>query len=72
MSRGVPDRRPGDRLLQRSYVGGGVAVAAVPLADSREHLREALISIPWEGLRLTAGDPAIPVTMIPANESSTP
>jgi nicotinate phosphoribosyltransferase len=71
MSRGVPDRRPGDRLLQRSYVGGGVAVAAVPLADSREHLREALISIPWEGLRLTAGDPAIPVTMIPANESST-
>jgi nicotinate phosphoribosyltransferase len=71
VSRGVPDRRPGDRLLQRSYVDGGVPAHAVPLADSREHLREALISIPWEGLRLTAGDPAIPVTMVPATESTT-
>ncbi len=71
VSRGVPDPRPGDQLLQRSYVDGGVAAAAVPLAESREHLRQALISIPWEGLRLAAGDPAIPVTMIPATESTT-
>jgi nicotinate phosphoribosyltransferase len=67
VSQGVPDRRPGDRFLQRSYVEGGVVAPAVSLADSREHLREALISIPWEGLRLTAGDPAVPVTMVPAN-----
>ena len=33
------------------------------LADSREHLRQCLISIPWEGLKLSAGDPAIPVTV---------
>ena len=72
VSRGVPDPRPGDRPLQRSYVEGGVAAAAVPMAESREHLRQALISIPWEGLRLAAGDPAIPVTMIPATESTTP
>ena len=35
--------------------------------ESREHLRECLISIPWEGLKLSAGDPAIPVTVIPAS-----
>ena len=71
VSQGVPDRRPGDRFLQRSFVEGGVAAPAVPLADSREHLREALISIPWEGLRLTAGDPAVPVTMVPATRPTT-
>jgi nicotinate phosphoribosyltransferase len=29
-------------------------------------LHDALISIPWEGLKLSAGDPAIPVTIVPA------
>ncbi len=33
--------------------------------ESREHLRQCLISIPWEGLKLSAGDPAIPVTIVP-------
>jgi nicotinate phosphoribosyltransferase len=66
VSQGVPDRQSGDRLLQRRYVDGGVPVDPVSLAESREHLREALISIPWEGLKLSAGDPAIPVAMIPA------
>jgi nicotinate phosphoribosyltransferase len=70
VSQGTPEHRPGDRLLQRPYVEGGVPVQAVSLAESREHLREALISIPWEGLRLTAGDPAIPVTMVPTTEST--
>lgn len=70
VSQGTPEHRPGDRLLQRAYVERGVAMEAVPLAKSREHLREALISIPWEGLRLTAGDPAIPVTMIPTTETT--
>jgi nicotinate phosphoribosyltransferase len=37
----------------------------VPLTESREHLRQCLISIPWEGLKLSAGDPAIPVTIVP-------
>ncbi len=66
VSQGVPDYQAGDRLLQHTYVTDGVPATAVPLADSREHLREALISIPWEGLKLSAGDPAIPVTVIPA------
>ena len=31
----------------------------------RAHLRDCLITIPWEGLKLSAGDPAIPVTVAP-------
>ncbi|GIJ06919.1 nicotinate phosphoribosyltransferase [Micromonospora andamanensis] len=63
---GVPDHRPNDRLLQRSYVVDGEPVGLPTLDESREHLRQCLISIPWEGLKLSAGDPAIPVTVVPA------
>ena len=62
---GVPDRHPNDRLLQRSYLAGGEALALPTLDESRDHLRQCLISIPWEGLKLSAGDPAIPVTVVP-------
>src|SRR6266545_2644810 len=49
--RGEPAREPNDRLLQRPFVRGGEPVADLPsLDDSREHLRQCLISIPWEGL----------------------
>ncbi|MGC4755972.1 nicotinate phosphoribosyltransferase [Micromonospora trifolii] len=63
---GVPDRQPNDRLLQQSYVVAGESVPLPTLDESREHLRECLISIPWEGLKLSAGDPAVPVTVVPA------
>ncbi|WP_320065038.1 nicotinate phosphoribosyltransferase [Micromonospora sp. RTGN7] len=66
VSQGVPDRQPHDRLLQRAYVIGGEPVAPTTLDESREHLRQCLISIPWEGLKLSAGDPAVPVTIVPA------
>jgi nicotinate phosphoribosyltransferase len=66
VSQGVPDHQQGDRMLQHAYMIDGDPVAQVRLSDSREHLREALISIPWEGLKLSAGDPAIPVTVVPA------
>jgi nicotinate phosphoribosyltransferase len=62
VSQGVPDWRPGDRLLQRDFIVGGRPVDDLPtLRESRDHLHDALISIPWEGLKLSAGDPAIPV-----------
>jgi nicotinate phosphoribosyltransferase len=66
VSQGVPDYQAGDRLLQQDFIIAGVPSEPTPLVDSREHLREALISIPWEGLKLSAGDPAIPVTVVPA------
>jgi nicotinate phosphoribosyltransferase len=66
VSQGVPDHKLGDRLLQHSYVVTGEPVDLPTLDESRAHLRACLISIPWEGLKLSAGDPAIPVTVIPA------
>ena len=68
VSQAEPERVPNDRLLQRPLVRNGVPVSDLPsLMDSREHLRQCLISIPWEGLKLSGGDPAIPVTFIPGS-----
>ena len=62
-SQGAPDAQANDRLLQRQFIVGGKLADALPtLEESREHLRQNLVSIPWEGLKLSAGDPAIPVT----------
>ena len=63
---GVPERQPDDRLLQRLVRGRRASRSTLPTLDeSREHLRQCLISIPWEGLKLSAGDPAVPVTVVP-------
>ncbi|MEV6971252.1 nicotinate phosphoribosyltransferase [Hamadaea sp. NPDC051192] len=65
-SQGAPEAEPNDRLLQRAYVVGGKIAESPTLDESREHLRQNLVSIPWEGLKLSAGDPAIPVTFVTA------
>jgi len=63
-SQGLPETEAYDRILQRPFLRGGVPVADLPsLVESREHMRQSLITIPWEGLKLSAGDPAIPVVM---------
>ena len=66
-SQGVPDHQANDRLLQRPFLAAGEPVETPSLADSRQHLRQCLISIPWEGLKLSAGDPAVPVTIVPTS-----
>jgi nicotinate phosphoribosyltransferase len=54
-----------DRLLQVPLIRGGVPVAGLPtLEDSRAHLREAIISLPWDGLKLSRGEPAIPTRLV--------
>jgi nicotinate phosphoribosyltransferase len=40
------------------------ATASATLADGRAVLVEALRSLPWEGLALSNGDPALPVRRI--------
>jgi nicotinate phosphoribosyltransferase len=68
---GSPEPAPHDRALQRPYVRGGEIVGDLPtLAESREFLRQNLISIPWEGLKLSQGEPAIPVTCVPGRKSA--
>jgi nicotinate phosphoribosyltransferase len=50
-----------DRVLPVPLLRGGERVGDLPtLEQSREHLRAALVSVPWEGLKLSRGDPAVP------------
>ena len=54
--------------LQRALVRDGVAVDGLPtLEQSRDHLRSALITLPWDGLKLAKGEPAIPTRLIPSS-----
>jgi nicotinate phosphoribosyltransferase len=56
-----PAPEPHDRVLPIPLVRGGATVADVPtLEQGRERLREALVSVPWEGLKLSNGEPAVP------------
>jgi nicotinate phosphoribosyltransferase len=64
-----PDTGPDDRELPVPLIRGGMPRTVPPLPtlqESREHLRRALITLPWEGLKLSKGEPAIPTTMPPA------
>ena len=60
-----PAPSPGDRTLQVPLLRGGKRVELPALEESRKHLRAALVSIPWEGLKLSRGEPAIPTTYRP-------
>ncbi|MFT3899655.1 MAG: nicotinate phosphoribosyltransferase [Gordonia sp. (in: high G+C Gram-positive bacteria)] len=47
--------------LQIPLVRGGDPVDDLPsLTDGRDHLQRALVTLPWEGLGLSHGEPAIP------------
>jgi nicotinate phosphoribosyltransferase len=57
----------GQRLVQRPLVRGGRPADDLPtLAESREHLRAATVTLPWDGLKLSRGEPAIPTRVVPA------
>ena len=61
----TPDRGEYDQELQIPLVRGGEVVPDLPtLADGRERLRNALVSVPWEGLKLSQGEPAIPTVFL--------
>jgi nicotinate phosphoribosyltransferase len=51
---------PHDRVVPVPLVRAGLARERVTLEQSRERLRAALVSVPWEGLKLSRGEPAIP------------
>jgi nicotinate phosphoribosyltransferase len=54
-----------DRPLSVPLVRAGRTVPGLRTLDqSREHLRSVLISVPWEGLKLSRGEPAIPTTFV--------
>ena len=52
-----------DRVLAVPLVSRGEPVDGVStLEQARERLRARLVSLPWEGLKLSRGEPAIPTT----------
>ncbi len=52
-----------ERVLPMPMVRGGQRVGPPDTLDAgRERLRAALISVPWEGLKLSRGEPALPTT----------
>jgi len=52
---------PHDRVLPVPLVHKGEPVGdRESLEQSRERLRAALVSVPWEGLKLSRGEPALP------------
>lgn len=61
-AQGTPEARDGDRPLQVPHVRAGQPVDVPSLSASREHLQHVLTTLPWEGLSLSRGEPAIPTT----------
>jgi nicotinate phosphoribosyltransferase len=63
----APAAQSGDLALQVPMVRAGSRVAEPEsLQAARERLRSALVTLPWEGLTLSQGDPAIPTTVLSA------
>ena len=53
----------GDRLLSVPVLRDGEQVAHPTLQESREHHRAAMRALPWEALKLSAGDPGLAVSL---------
>jgi nicotinate phosphoribosyltransferase len=61
-----PQSAEPSRVLTIPLVRHGEAVIDVDLGVARELVASGLRSLPWEGLMLSHGDPAIPTTHLPA------
>ncbi|HEY0450651.1 nicotinate phosphoribosyltransferase [Actinophytocola sp.] len=57
----MPKAGEHDRQLVVALLRGGQPVGELPtLEQSRQRVRDGLVSLPWEGLKLSQGEPAIP------------
>jgi nicotinate phosphoribosyltransferase len=60
----APRPGEGERLLQVPLITGGEPAADVStLEQARARLREATVTLPWDGLKLSRGEPAIPTRL---------
>ncbi len=55
---------PTDRLLSVPVLRAGEPVGLSTLEQAREHHRAAVTALPWEALKLSAGDPGLAVTVV--------
>lgn len=63
----VADPLPaGQRRLQRRFLRDGEPPPDLPsLDDARERVRAVTVTLPWDGLKLSRGEPAIPTRLVP-------
>jgi len=61
---GQPPVTEPHRTLTSALVRAGTPVATDSLEDARERVRTGLLSLPWEGLGLSHGDPAIVTRLV--------
>ncbi|TCO62552.1 nicotinate phosphoribosyltransferase [Actinocrispum wychmicini] len=60
-----PQMTDNDRDLQVPFLRGGQPVADPPtLEQCRKRVKRGLVSLPWEGLKLSHGEPAIPTVFV--------
>ncbi len=62
-----PPQPPSDLVARRltvPLIRGGEPVADLALSAARDRVREGLGSLPWDGLKLSKGDPAVPTRMV--------
>jgi nicotinate phosphoribosyltransferase len=61
----APDFAPAtsDRLLSIPLMRQGKPVHEPSLAESRQHHRDAITALPWEALKLSRGEPGLPVEL---------
>ncbi len=65
VARGEVTLEDGEVRLQRPFVRGGAPVDDLPTLDAaRERLRAATVTLPWDGLKLSRGEPAIPTRVV--------
>jgi nicotinate phosphoribosyltransferase len=65
VARADAEPRDGQRLLQRALLREGKPVPDLPTLDqSRQHLKRAMVTLPWDGLKLSHGEPAIPTRLV--------
>ena len=61
-ARGAGPRRT--RTDDRHWSSRAIPSTAPDLESARERVKEGLLSLPWDGLKLSRGEPAIPTRMI--------
>ena len=61
---GQPPQGESGRTLTVDIMRDGEPVADLDLAEARDRVTEGLLSLPWAGLKLSRGEPAIPTRMI--------
>jgi nicotinate phosphoribosyltransferase len=59
-----PSDQPG-RALTVDLVRAGEPVGDLSIDAARRRVKDGLLSLPWDGLKLSKGEPAIPTRMIP-------